>query len=434
VNFLDPYLEKGSCPMLEEYFVKPATVDRFRGSWMAAEIEIYLAWLVEHRYSRRCIWRRIPTAFAYGEFARGRGASALAELPAHVEAFVADRVARHHACAASTRPMAKEVRGPVEQLLAVVLPGFEPSGRPRHGQPFADAVPGFFDFLVQERGLRPASVLAYRHHLDRFEAYLRRISVGSIQDLSPTVLSAFVVERAASGLAKSTVRESAGVLRVFLRYAHRAGLLTGDLSTAVGWPQVYRLSNIPRSICWDDVNRVLAGVDRRTEAGKRDYAILLLLVTYGLRGREIAALTLDDIDWKRDRLAVPERKAGHSTAFPLSAVVGEAVLDYLRNGRPMTTDRHVFFRAVAPCGPIGAAAVSARARHYLLKAGVTVPRPGSHTLRHSAVQRLVDADFDLKAIGDFIGHRSARSTEVYAKVAIEALREVALGDGEAVLS
>jgi integrase len=224
------------------------------------------------------------------------------------------------------------------------------------------------------------------------------------------------------------------VLRVFLRYAHREGVLSADLSGAVGWPQVYRLSNIPRSISWDDVNRVLASVDRRTEAGRRNYAILLLLVTYGLRGREVAALSLDDIDWKNDRLRVPERKAGHSTAFPLSPVVGEAILDYLRHGRPETSDRHLFFRAVAPRRPIGAAAVSSMCRAYLLSAGVDVPRPGSHTLRHSAVQRLIDADFDLKTIGDFVGHRSSRSTEVYAKVAVEALREVALGDGEAVLT
>ncbi len=161
---------------------------------------------------------------------------------------------------------------------------------------------------------------------------------------------------------------------------------------------------------------------------------MLLLVTYGLRAREIAALTLDDIDWKRERLAIPERKAGHSTAFPLSAVVGEAILDYLRGMVvPTTTDRHVFFRAAAPKRPLGTAAVSSLARRYLLKAGVDVPRPGSHTLRHSAVQRLVDADFDLKTIGDFVGHRSPSSTEVYAKVAVEALREVALGDGEEVL-
>lgn len=93
----------------------------------------------------------------------------------------------------------------------------------------------------------------------------------------------------------------------------------------------------------------------------------------------------------------------------------------------------MFIRAVAPVRPIGAAAVSGVARSCLLRAGVEVPRPGAHTLRHSAVQRLVDAQFPLKTIGDFIGHRSARSTEVYAKVNIQALRQVALGDGEAVL-
>ena len=418
--------------MLEQYFAKPSTLDRVRGSWIGAEIETYVAWLVDHDYSARSIWHRVPTVFAFGEFARERGAKAVSDLPAHVEAFVAIRVVLHEK--RSTRPMAKEVRGPVEQMLSVVVPGFDPTGRPHHAQPFTGAVPGFFDYLVDERGLRPDSVRGYRHHLDRFEAYLRRIGLGSVRELSPTVISAFMVERSSAGLAKSTVRDSAGALRVFLRYAHREGALASDLSAAVGWPQVYRLSTIPRSISWGDVNRVLAGVDRRTAAGRRDYAILLLLVTYGLRGREVAALTLDDIDWKRERLAVPERKAGHSTAFPLSPIVGEALLAYLQEGRPQTTDRHVFFRATAPLRPIGPAAVSSRARHYLLKAGIDVPRPGSHTLRHSAVQRLVDADFPLKTIGDFIGHRSARSTEIYAKVAVEPLRQVALGDGEEVLT
>jgi integrase len=160
---------------------------------------------------------------------------------------------------------------------------------------------------------------------------------------------------------------------------------------------------------------------------------LLLLVIYGLRGREVAALRLDDIDWKRGRLAVPERKAGHSTAFPLSPPVGDAVVDYLRRGRPATADRHLFMRSLAPVRPLGAAAVSACARRYLLLAGVDVPRPGSHTLRHTCVQRLVDAEFSLKEIGDFVGHRSAASTEVYAKVAVESLRQVSLGDGEEVL-
>jgi integrase/recombinase XerD len=344
------------------------------------------------------------------------------------------RVGESRGAGRGTGPtLARDIRGPLEQMLKLVVAGFEGTGRPRHAVPFAEAVPGFFEYLTSERGLRPASVLCYRHNLERFEAYLQRVGVNGLPELSPALLSAFVAERSGAGLAKTTVREGCSVLRVFLRYAHREGLVRRDLWKAVGWPQAYRLSTIPRSISWDDVGRVLAAVDRRTPCGKRDYAILLLLVTYGLRSREVAALTLDDIDWKRERLAIPERKAGHSTAFPLSGAVGEALVDYLRHGRPNSPDRHVFFRAKAPLAPIGAAAISGCARCHLLRAGIDVPRPGSHTLRHSAVQRLVDADFSLKTIGDFIGHRSAASTEIYAKVAIEALRQVAFGDGEEVL-
>ena len=349
--------------MLERYFIKPSTLDRIQASWIASAIEQYVVWIAEHGYSARVVQSRVPVLVTFGEFARDRGAKSLADLPVHIEAFIAHRVAERASLRADGRTgptLAKDLRGPIEQMLGVALPGFQPTGRRHHQIPFASAVPGFFGHLAEERGLRPASIEQYRHHLDRFEAYLDRIGVRQVADLSPAVLSSYVVERASAGLSRSTVRSSAGVLRVFLRYAHREGLLPRDLSGAVGWPQVYRLASLPRSISWEDVNKVLAGVDRRTPAGRRDYAILLLLVVYGLRGREIAALTLDDIDWKRERLAVPERKAGHSTAFPLTATVAEALIAYLKDGRPQSADRHLFFRAVAPLRPIGAAAVSGR--------------------------------------------------------------------------
>ena len=111
-------------------------------------------------------------------------------------------------------------------------------------------------------------------------------------------------------------------------------MLIKDISGVVEHPQTFRLSGIPRSITWEEVRRVLESVDRRTPTGRRDYAILLLLVTYGLRAREVAAPTLDDIDWRNERLRIPERKAGHSTAYPLSSVVGEAILDYLMSRNP----------------------------------------------------------------------------------------------------
>jgi site-specific recombinase XerD len=423
--------------MLETYYVKPQTVDRVRASWIGQEIELYVRWMAEHGYAARSVLRRVPLLVAFGEFARARGVRGFSDLPAHLEAFVAERIARSRGTRrrGSTRQqVAREIRGPLEQMLSLVIPGFVASGGPHGPEPFADAAPGFSEYLACDRGLRPASIRSYQYHLTRFEAYLAKIGVVQLAELSPAVLSAFISERAGAGLAKTTVRDDCEALRVFLRYAHREGIVPSELSGVIEWPQVYRLSDIPRSISWAEVGQVLGSVDRRTPVGKRDYAILLLLVTYGLRAREVAALTLDDIDWERGRLAVPERKGGHSMAFPLASSVGEALVDYLRHGRPQSTERCVFFRAMAPVRPIGAAAVSSRARHYLIEAGIQVPRPGSHTLRHTCVQRLVDADFALKTIGDFVGHRSPRSTEIYAKVAVESLRQVALGDGEEVLT
>ncbi|WP_198034102.1 site-specific integrase [Acidihalobacter ferrooxydans] len=181
------------------------------------------------------------------------------------------------------------------------------------------------------------------------------------------------------------------------------------------------------------MEQVLEAVDRRSACGKRDYAMLLLLATYGLRACEVAALTLDDIDWRNERLKIRDRKAGNSTTYPLSTIVGAAIVDYLKNGRPSTTHREVFMRCSAPLAPIGHAAVISRAGHFIRKAGISVPRAGSHVLRHSCVQRLLNAHFSLKQIADYVGHQNASSTQIYGKIAVEQLREVALGDGEDVL-
>jgi integrase/recombinase XerD len=419
--------------MLERYFVKPQTVDRIRASWIGSEVEQYVTWLDEREYAPRSVLHRVPVLVAFGEFAWAGGARTVGELPGQVEGFVAEWMTGRPVVRQGGRRIARQARGPIEQMLMVVIPGFVAKGRMLYPYPVVEAVPGFFEYLVSERGLRPVTVDGYRHHLRRLEGFLARIGVAKLSELSPAILSAFVADRASEGLQVASLQDCCGMLRVFLRYAHREGVIGRDLSATVEWPLTYRLSSVPRSITWEEVGRVPAGVERRSPSGKRDWAILMLLVTYGLRGREVAALTLDDIDWKRDHLRVPERKAGHSTAFPLSPSVGEALVDYLQHGRPRSDERRVFLRAVAPFRPISHAVVAQQAARYLRKAQIDVPRPGSHTLRHTCVQRLVDADFSLKTIGDFVGHRSPQSTEVYAKVAVEQLREVALGDGEEIL-
>lgn len=421
--------------MLERYYVRPKTLDEIRSSWIAGAIEQYVEWLGKQGYASRNVFRRVPLLRHFGEFARAHGATSLKELPAHVDPFVASWVRERGArcrTANARKKVASDARNPVQQLLRLVVPGF--SGRPRGRwarEPFAGRAGAFFAYLRDERGLRDATLLHYKHHLGPFEVYLDRILLRRLRDLTPAVLGGFIAE--STHLGRTGLRDRCGVLRVFLRYLHRERLVAKDLSAGVESPRAYRLAGLPRSISWDDVRRMLEGVDRRSTAGKRDYAILLLLITYGLRGREVAALTLDHLDWKRERLVVPERKAGHCTAYPLSPTVGNALLEYLQHGRPQTTDRHVFFRVLAPLAPLCCGAVSSRAAYYLHKAGVQAPRLGSHTLRHTCVQRLVDADFPFKVIGDYVGHRAAESTEIYTKVATEALREVALGGGEEIL-
>jgi integrase len=171
-------------------------------------------------------------------------------------------------------------------------------------------------------------------------------------------------------------------------------------------------------------------VDRRSAIGKRDYALLLLLVSYGLRAREIAAMQLEDLDWKQAQLCVPTRKGGHSTRYPLSATVGEAIIAYLRAGRPTVDDRHLFLVTRMPYSPMPHWAISARVASRLHAAGIQVPRAGSHTLRHTCVQRLVESDVPFKVIGDYVGHRREESTLVYGKVALHRLRQLAIGDAE----
>lgn len=422
--------------MLERYFARPQTVDRIHASWLGPAIEQCAIWLIARGHAAKNLARYVPIQMHFAAFAQARGATRYEDLPAHVDSFVSDWIARpdHRRAPGAPRPrLTQEIRWPIEQMLRLVVPGYVGHTRRRVlREPFAGAVPGFFAYLRGERGLREETVVQYAHHLCQLEAYLDGIGLEDIRSLSPVVVSGFFTDRS-RGLHRTRVRDRCGIVRVFLRYLHRQGLLARDLSGTVEAPPVYRLATIPRSITWDEVRRMLDTVDPRTVVGRRDYAMLLLLVTYGLRAREVAGLTLDDVDWRHDRLRVPERKAGHSTAYPLSPLVGQAILAYLKAGRPTTSSRRIFFRTLAPSEPITHSAVSCRAAHYLRQAGIVVPRPGSHTLRHTCVQRLVDAGWPLKPIGDYVGHRSPSSTEIYSKVAVEALRDVACGDKEEVI-
>jgi site-specific recombinase XerD len=319
----------------------------------------------------------------------------------------------------------------IEELLRLALPGFVGTVR-RQPWPLQDLAPGFLEHLRDERGLRADTLHRYEHHLRVFERFLRSEEITDLATLTPAIVNRFLIDSTAHIQARGR-QGRAGSLRVLLRYLRRQGVIATDLGRAVPRGRTYRQAAIPRAIPWSDVERVLASVDRRSACGKRDYAVLMLFATYGLRAQEVAALELSAIDWAQSRFHVLGRKAGNSTTYPLAAPVGEAIIDYLRNARPQCADRHLFISLTAPFRGVGHWAMSERASVYLRRAGIKVRRAGSHTFRHSCVQRLVEADVPFKQIGDYVGHRSDAATQVYAKVAIHKLRALTTGDAEDVL-
>jgi integrase/recombinase XerD len=420
--------------MLDQYFVRPESADRLRALWLGPAIDRYAEWLAARQAAKDTARQHLRTLVDFNQFAQSRGVQRWDQLPALVEDFVRYRYGLHGKwcrTAKDRRTVRSQSRSPVEQLLRLLIPGYVGSER-RVVWPFQAQAPGFLDYLRQERGLRPETLHRYAYYLRSFEAYLQRVGTDRLDEISPALLSQFLTERARH-VGPGDIQGRSGVLRVFLRYLHRQSIVAKDLSRAVPRGRTYRHAAIPRAIPWSEVERVLASIDRRAPLGKRDYAMLMLLATYGLRAQEVAALDLSAIDWPRAQFHVLGRKAGNSTSYPLAATVGEAIIEYLRNARPASDDRHVFLTVKAPFHGLQHFDISGLAGKYLRRAGIQVPRPGSHTFRHSCVQRLVDADVPFKMIGDYVGHRSEDSTQVYAKVALHKLRALTLGDAEGAL-
>ena len=419
--------------MLERHFRSLKAIDRIKAQWLGPQIERYALSLDALHTSNATVRQHVRALGHFNDFVIGRGATRLEELPDHVEAFVEHWQAGHGRWCKSAQDRAAVVaqsRVPVERMLCLAVPGYtRPGNRP--ATPFATSVPGFFPFLLNEKGLRQTTIHNYTSTLRPFESYLAQEGI-SLFALTPGHITDFINDRA-KALHKSGMLNTAGALRVFLRYLHREGIITNDLVRSVPRGRIYRQASIPRAINWAEVERLLASIDRRNDLGKRDYAILTLLTSYGLRAREIVALCLDDLDWTHGQISIPMRKGGHSTRYPLSAAVGEAIIAYLHVRRTDIDDRRIFLTVRSPYTPMNHWTVSSMVAGHLRSIGIQVARAGSHTLRHSCVQHLVEADLPFKVIGDYVGHRHPASTLVYGKVAVHKLREMVIGHGEDVL-
>jgi integrase/recombinase XerD len=427
-------LLKGGLSMLEHYYKDAKTLARLRLGWTGAGLVRFAAWLTDRR-SRRLPGRdAIRKAWHFCRFALGRGAHRWEDLPPFLPAYARycrGTPVRNPGSGRLQEKCSALARARISQFLAVNVRGFS-RPKPALPVPFLRSAPEFLAYLTEERGLSPETIGYYLRYLLDFESFLRRRGQVRVTRLSPVDVDLYVAERAKRWGA-STIRAAVYALRTFVRYLHRERVLARDFSAALRAPMIYRLSCLPYSITWEEVGRLLASVNPRAYGARRDRAILLLLATYGLRAGELARLRLEDVDWRASRLVIRKRKGGNTTVYPLSAAVGNALLEYIRSDRPKTTERRIFNTVQAPIHPVTSGVVSQVVRHHLLRAKILAPHRGSHLLRHTCVQRLVDSGFSLKAAGDYVGHQSVASTEIYSKVNIEALRQVALDHGEEAL-
>jgi integrase len=275
----------------------------------------------------------------------------------------------------------------------------------------------FRAYLLHERGLAPGTV-ASDVHVARLFLDTRPPEDPCVEQLTPAGVVAFVKEQ---GQERSAAYVTAG-LRAFLRFCHVTGRTPRPLAAAVPKVASWRLAGLPKAVDPATVRALLSSCDRRTTAGRRDFAVLMLLSRLGLRSGEVAALCLEDIDWRMGELVV-RGKGPRLERLPLPADVGGAVAAWLRRGRPGCGAREVITRIRAPHRALSSGGVSAIVIAACERAGV--PRMHAHRLRHTAATEMLRAGASLTEIGQVLRHRSVLTTAIYAKVDRDGLRELA---------
>lgn len=280
-------------------------------------------------------------------------------------------------------------------------------------------------YLREERVLAEATIVSYMPWISRFLSDCFGCGAVKVSRLGGRDVVGFV-QRHAPRLQPKGAKILTTALRSFLRYLRYSREMRLDLATAVPCVANWSMPSIPRGIAPEQVRRLLRGIDRSTAVGRRDYAILLLLARLGLRSGEVTSLELDDIDWQDGCFRV-HGKSGRRTQLPLPKDVGDAIVAYLRHGRPRSSSRRVFLRARAPFrGFLRQSAVGTVVRRALLRAGIEAPTTGAHQFRHGLATQMLRQGASLAEIGELLGHRSPETTKVYTKVDLEALRTLAL--------
>ncbi len=198
-------------------------------------------------------------------------------------------------------------------------------------------------------------------------------------------------------------------------------------ASAIPTLRTYKLQTVPRTISDDMATNVLNAIDQKTDIGRRDFAIIMLLYTYGVRAAQIRALTFEDINWRKSELQFRALKHGKGIVVPLTSEVAKSLLDYIRLTRPKFSYTQVFLTAKAPYQPLKSSRVIRQIiAKYMRPLNKDAPSYGAHLFRHCFASRLINDQQSIKSIADLLGHRFIQTTFIYTKVDFHNLNQVPL--------
>lgn len=411
---------------LEQAFSCPGTLKKLRSGPLGTLLDGFCTWLLTLGFHRSIVRTHLSNVSHLNQHLGRRGVAAGQMLfPKDVDRFFKEYPSRcRHRGPLETH--LKRVRHSINRFAEYLGEKglFDPLP---HGEIFAPLLESYLEWMQHYQHAAAGTLELRAQYLTVF---LRRLGPDAtpqgVAMLSPERVEAFFLSYARN-VGKAARRSMQATLRTFFRFCLHEGYVRDPLDLAVPTLRTYKLASVPRGLTEAQARQVLQGIDRSTDVGRRDYAIVQLLFTYGVRGGQIRALRLEQIDWAQNRILFAASKGGKSSCLPLTAEVGESLLDYLQNARPPSSAPQVFLTSRAPYHPLPrASSLSVIIERRIRAAGIEIHSKGAHAFRHGFATRMLEQGQPLKAIADVLGHRYLGTTFIYTKVDFKALKQVAL--------
>lgn len=420
--------------MIEKIYQDPRTIQKYRSTFLSIHINSHLEDLLAKGYSSRLIRRRLPVLYDFSEYLSRKGLSNLQELKSYIHPYLEDRRKKAPGADNNYKSMIREIKAHLNRFLKYlincgVIDDVEINSSPAGN--YQGLLDDFAIFLKDHKGLSDSCQYYYLHYIKMFLCFKgEKVSMdGNEQELTLRDFYQFLSQEGGR-YKRATINCICSALRGFCRYLFFIGKLPRDFSPLLERPRIYHGERCIRYLGPLQTARVLEIMDCNTSLGMRDYAILLLLSSYGLRGKEVMQLCLDDLDWRGESIWIRRRKCGDTKQLPLITSVGEALIQYLQV-RPNYAYRQIFLTTRAPIVPLKD--ITNICRRAIIKANIPIAKPGSHTFRYSFAQGLFRKGYPLKWIADTLGHQDLRTTTGYLNIALYPLREVCQNDAEDLL-